>query len=144
MTSIRIRMRHVWPEGETFRPVRRGMVWSPTAPFRSQDDALVLPESFTVTLEYTDITIEVPPSDLPVWAWRVRWTMDSKSVDQVLAVPNTTDILEFADLVVVDPSTLTPETAPLPAFRAIPLVLAPGHPVPEDTPDYTPIYRYVP
>ena len=143
MTSVRIRVVTVWPEGETYRPVRRGMVWEPSAPFRSPDDALVLPESFPVVLDYSDVTIQVPPSDVPNWAWRVRWTVDSKSVDRFVHVPNTTDVLEFADLTVVDPATLAPETPPLPAFQALPLVLAQGVEFPTDTPDYTPIYRYV-
>lgn len=144
MTRVRIRVATVWPEGETYRPVRRGMVWAPSAPFRSPDDALVLPESFPVVLDYSDTTIEVPPSDVPTWAWRVRWTVDSQSVDQFVHVPNTTDVLEFADLTRVDPATLTPTPAPIPAYRAIPLVLTPGMDVPPDTPNLTPIYRYIP
>lgn len=110
MTQVHIDIRRPTASGvdEAFR---LGMVWAPTA-VRVVDDALVMPESFGITLPSAPVTIEVAPSELPTWVWRVRYTVNSEHYDRYLLVPESASVVEFADLVEVDPATLEPTAVP--------------------------------
>lgn len=110
MTQVRIDIREPSITGEDV-PLRVGMTWAPTA-VREVDDALVIPESFGVTHNQTPVTIEVAPSQLPDWVWRVRYRANSVDYDRYLLVPDSPTTVEFTDLIEVDPATLLPTSEP--------------------------------
>ena len=105
MTQVRIDIRKATATG-TNVPLRIGMQWAPTVA-RNVGSSLVLPESFAVLLDYAPVTIVVAPTG-PGWAWRVRYSVNSQKYDRYLVVPNSASVVEFTDLVEVDPGTLTP------------------------------------
>lgn len=109
MTQVHIDIRKPSPSGVDVA-FRLGMTWAPTA-VRVVDDALVMPESFGVTLPSAPVTIQVAPTSSPTWVWRVRYTVNSEKFDRYLLVPDLPSV-EFADLVEIDPVTLLPTSEP--------------------------------
>lgn len=110
MTQVHIDIRKPSITGVD-EPMLVGMVWAPTA-VRVVDDTLVIPESFSVTLNHADATVTVAPSQLPDWVWRVRYIANSENFDRYLLVPDSPTVVEFTDLVEVDPATLDPAAQP--------------------------------
>lgn len=121
MTQVRIDLRQEWSNAAQI-PLRRGMTWAPSAahvdPVEGDDVALVLPESFPVVLNYAPVTIEVEPSNLPHWVWRVAYESDSQQVVEYVEVPDIDGIVQFTDLVRIDPATLSPAVEPEAAWWA--------------------------
>jgi hypothetical protein len=110
VTQVHIDIRRPTASGVD-EPFRLGMTWAPTA-VRVVDDVLVMPEAFGVTLPYGPVVITVDPSELPDWVWRVRYVVNSEHFDRYLLVPDSPTMVEFTDLVEVDPATLLPTAEP--------------------------------
>lgn len=110
MTQVRIDIREPSVTG-TDVPLRVGLTWAPTA-VRVVDDTLVIPEAFSVVHNAAPITVEVAPSELPDWVWRVRYRANSVDYDRYLLVPDSPTEVQFTDLVEIDPSTLSPVAEP--------------------------------
>jgi len=144
MTQVRIDIRKPSITGVNV-PLIIGMVWSPSTQ-RVVNDALVVPESFSVTLGQTPTIIEVAPTQ-PDWVWRVRYTANSEKFDRYLVVPNSATVVDFTDLVEVDPGTLSPQIEPEAAWWASVqymlrgVILAPSDPVPAGLPPGSLVFR---
>jgi endoglucanase len=89
--------------------------WVPTAR-RVVGDDLVLPGKFTVANSVP--TVSVAPTG-PTWAWKVTERLSGGSgAPRYLVVPDTTETVDYADLVEVDPKTLEPTATPEAAWWA--------------------------
>jgi hypothetical protein len=93
-----------------------GLLWQPTAR-RVEGDVVVLPVGFAASLVGGSADVEVEPST-PAWVWYVTEYFDGVPARQrAFAVPDTATV-EYADLVEIDPDTLSPVPEPNPAWLA--------------------------
>lgn len=84
---------------------------------RHRDGAkLVLPDPFVVPLTDGEGTVNLRPT-APGWAWELaeRYT---GGVTRTVLVPDSDEVVEYADLVDVDPTTLEPDAEPEAAWWA--------------------------
>lgn len=117
MTRVRIALRA--PAGAaTDRHAVGQLEWSPTAR-RVVGGVTVLPAGFVVPLDGSaDPTIDVAAT-APGWAWRVVERMAGGSArPRHLTVPATDALVDYADLIEVDPATLQPTAPPAAAWWA--------------------------
>lgn len=117
MTSVRIGIFAPSSTGDDRRP-SGSIEWRPTRR-RTVSGDVVLPAPFTVGLLATAPVIEVAPTGAD-WVWRVVERVQGGAPDyRYLAVPNVGTVVDYADLVEVDPETLTPTAAPEAAWWSI-------------------------
>jgi hypothetical protein len=97
-------------------PAAGTMEWTPTAR-RVVGDDVVLPAPFVVTLP-GDGTVTVAATD-GWWVWRVRERFPGGSpLPRYVAVPDSDEPVDYADLVAVDPATLVSTAEPSAAWWA--------------------------
>jgi hypothetical protein len=108
MTSVRLALAAPTSTGTIRRP-SGSVEWRPT---KRRDVAgdVVLPAPFTVGLADTPPVIDVDPTE-PGWAWQVVERVQGGSPKaRYLSVPDVATVVDYADLVEVDGSTLDPVT----------------------------------
>jgi hypothetical protein len=104
--------------------------WRPTKRRNVAGD-VVLPAPFTVGLADTPPVIDVAPTE-PGWAWQVVERVQGGSPKaRYLTVPDSATVVDYADLIAVDPATLdralaqlAPKTAADPAVMSSPPTFA--------------------
>lgn len=73
---------------------------------------MMLPQEFVIELdENGEATVELEPTNLPIWCWRVREKTASGTVYYV-EVPTSETVLDFVNLTLIDPNTLEPQQYP--------------------------------
>jgi hypothetical protein len=108
MTSVRLALSAPTSTGTVRRP-SGSVEWRPTKRRNVAGD-VVLPAPFTVGLADTPPVIEVAPTE-PGWAWQVVERVQGGSPKaRYLTVPDSATVVDYADLVEVDPATLDPVT----------------------------------
>jgi len=109
MTTVRIDLRA--PDG----PATGSVQWTPTRR-RSLEDHIVLPSPVSVPLVDGVALVELEPTG-PDWAWKAQEWATGHTVRYV-AVPDLPGLVQYTDLVDVDPSTLAPSAEPEAAWWA--------------------------
>jgi hypothetical protein len=111
LTQIRVGIAAPTSTGSSRRP-SGSLEWRPTKR-RTDNGDVVLPAPFTVGVgSDTPPVIEVAPTE-PGWAWEVVERVQGGSPRQrVLAVPDSATVVDYADLVALDPATLDPAEEP--------------------------------
>lgn len=84
---------------------------TPTSRFATASKKIVVDETLKTTLDtHGTATLSLPPTGKD-WAYEIRVGSGTRHEFAVtFDVPDSTNILNFADLVTVDPTTLTPTT----------------------------------
>jgi hypothetical protein len=116
MTQVRLALAAPTSTGTIRRP-SGSLEWRPT---KRRDVAgdVVLPAPFTVGLADTPPVIDVDPTE-PGWAWQVVERVQGGSpTRRTLAVPDSATVVDYADLIAVDPATLDPLEEPEAAWWA--------------------------
>lgn len=102
---------HIDLRGADDLPVVSGSVlFSPTRRLHIDDDVddhIILPIPFIVDLVEGEADVELMPTEANVWAWSVIERV-KKGIRRYVTVPDTTDVLDYGDLLDVDPTTLQP------------------------------------
>lgn len=81
-----------------------------------------LPGSVSTALRDEVVEVSIPADDAPNWAWRfilVYDLADRYSSETIRHVPDSTDPLEYDELVVLDDYTLQPDPADVPLWRNV-------------------------
>ena len=110
MTPVRLALAAPTSTGTVRRP-SGSVEWRPT---KRRDVAgdVVLPAPFTVGLADTPPVIDVAPTE-PGWAWQVVERVQGGSPKaRYLTVPDSASVVDYADLIAVDPATLDPLEEP--------------------------------
>ena len=116
MTSVRLALAAPTSTGTVRRP-SGSLEWRPT---KRRDVAgdVVLPAPFTVGLADPPPVITVDPTE-PGWAWQVVERVQGGSPKaRYLTVPDSATVVDYADLIAVDPATLDPVAEPEAAWWA--------------------------
>jgi hypothetical protein len=117
VTQVKISVLAPTSDGNGRRP-SGSIEWRPTKR-RTVGDDVVLPAPFTVGLADTPPVVTVAPTE-PGWAWQVveRVQGGSPRARYVQVPDNPVDVVDYADLVAVDPATLEPTEEPEAAWWA--------------------------
>jgi hypothetical protein len=117
VTQVKISVLAPTSDGNGRRP-SGSIEWRPTKR-RTVGDDVVLPAPFTVGLADTPPVVTVAPTE-PGWAWQVveRVQGGSPRARYVQVPDNPVDVIDYADLVAVDPATLEPTEEPEAAWWA--------------------------
>lgn len=140
MTIVRVLVQT--PADGVPEPATGELRWQPTARRVIPSDgllpaAIVLPAPFDVPLTAGAADVAVEPST-GAWVWTVVESfVGAPSRRRYLAVPDVTTV-DYADLVEIDPSTLSPVPSPDPAWVAPLNELAAGTVTPD--PDHPGFY----
>jgi hypothetical protein len=120
MTVVRVLVQTPVDGGEA--PAVGGLRWTPTARRVAPAEgavpaAVVLPAGFAAVLVDGAVDVEVEPTT-SAWFWSVVESfIGSPARRRVFAVPDVATV-DYADLVEIDPATLTPAPSPDPAWLA--------------------------
>lgn len=87
-------------------------------------DRIILPEAFSVRLVNGEATLSLRPTDA-WWCWEIREQADNGRIRH-LSVVDSALVVDYADAVDVDPTTLTPAAAPEAAWWALWNAMAAG------------------
>jgi hypothetical protein len=110
MTQVRIGILSPTSDGTGKRPTGT-LAWKPTKR-RTVGDDVVIPAEFTVGLTDPPPVVEIAPTE-PGWAWTVVERVSGGSPKaRYLAVPDSATVVDYADLIAVDPATLDPLEEP--------------------------------
>lgn len=116
MTTVRIDLRRPDADGVDV-PATGYVQWKPTSRRHVEEgdeDYVVLPDSFMAPAQGE---VEVAPTG-PDWCWKVtERTLNLAGVTRHVAVPNTVGVVDYGDLVDVDPKTLDPAVEPEAAWN---------------------------
>lgn len=124
MTVVRVALSVPTADGAGKRPTGT-ISWRPTKR-RTVGDDVVLPAPFNVAVTDPPAEIDVAPTEAG-WAWEVVERVSGGSPHKrVLAVPDSADVIDYADLIAVDPATLDPLEEPEAAWWAVADSLAAG------------------
>jgi len=116
VTTVRIAITVPTADGAGRRPTGT-LSWSPTKR-RNEAGDLILPAPFNATVTDPPGTVEVAPTGAG-WAWQVIERLTGGSPHKrILAVPDSAETVDYADLVEVDPATLDPVAEPEAAWWA--------------------------
>lgn len=105
MTLVHIDLR--LPDEVT--PAVGWVLFSPTRRLEF-NDYVVLPDPMRVDLVNGQALVDLRPTDAN-WAWYAQEKVKA-GIRQIVAVPDTTEVVEYTDLVEVAPGTLSPKAAP--------------------------------
>lgn len=113
MTEVRISW--LRPDlNDTHVPAEGSVDFRPTTRYQ-QGEAVVVDASRTTTVD-GDATVTLAPTG-PGWCWRVTHRPSlGRSWSEYVLVPDSDDVVEFMDLVRVDPESLEPDADPDPAW----------------------------
>ena len=124
MTTVRVAITVPTADGAGRRPTGT-LSWSPTKR-RNEAGDLILPAPFNAAVTDPPGTVEVAPTGAG-WAWQVIERLTGGSPHKrILAVPDSAETVDYADLVEVDPATLDPVAEPEAAWWAALAALLPG------------------
>jgi hypothetical protein len=116
VTTVRIALLAPTADGVGKRPTGN-LAFKPTKR-RTVGDDVVLPAPFNVGITDPPSTAEVAPTE-PGWAWEVVERVSGGSPHKrLLAVPDSPTVVDYADLVELDPATLDPAAEPEAAWWA--------------------------
>jgi hypothetical protein len=108
VTQVRLALSAPTSDGTVRRP-SGSVEWRPTKRRNVAGD-VVLPAPFTVGLADPPPVIDVAPTE-PGWAWQVVERVQGGSPRaRYVTVPDSASVVDYADLVEVDPATLDPVT----------------------------------
>ena len=110
MTQVRIAVSVPTADGEGKRPNGQ-LEWRPTKRRNVAGD-VVLPSPFKADVTDPPTVVTVAPTE-PGWAWEVVERVTGGAPrKRTLAVPDSATVIDYADLVAVDPTTLDPLEEP--------------------------------
>jgi hypothetical protein len=116
VTTVRLALLAPTSDGTGRRPTG-SLEFKPTKRRNVAGD-VVLPAAFSKGLTDPPSTAELAPTE-PGWAWQViERTSGGSPRSRYVTVPDTAEVVDYADLVAVDPATLEPTEEPEAAWWA--------------------------
>lgn len=119
MTQVRVRLTRPGPDGIN-RPVSGVTAWQPSRRLVDGDDVLLPGPPMYVDHRPPAVPVieldPVEPTD--GWAWQVTEYVQARATTRYVLVPDSDEVVEYADLVEVDPKTLAPTSQPTAAWVA--------------------------